>query len=138
MGLFDDVLGAAGGLLQGQTGGDNSVMAAVLHIATDPQNGGVSGILQSLQSGGLGDAAKSWISTEVNQGISAEQIQSVLGETHVAQLADKLGIDPNQAASHLAEYLPQVINLLSPNGSLPANNDLLAEGIGLLKAKFLG
>jgi hypothetical protein len=38
----------------------------------------------------------------------------------------------------LAQYLPQVVDQLSPNGSLPEGNDLMAQGMDLLKGKLFG
>ena len=138
MGLLDQVLGATGALSSQQNEGTNPLFAAVLQMASNPQTGGLTGIVQSLENGGLGDVVKSWVSTGQNLPISAEQIQSVLGNEQVRNLATQLGIDPEQASSHLAQYLPQVIDKLTPAGNVPQGEDLLAQGMGLLKGKFFG
>jgi uncharacterized protein YidB (DUF937 family) len=136
MGLLDQVLGAAGAISP-QSADGSSPLAGVLN-ALNSQQGGLSGLVQAFEGGGLGDVVKSWISTGDNLPISAEQIQSVLGNDQVRQMASSLGIDPDQAASHLAQYLPQLVDQLSPNGSLPNTNDLMAEGMSLLKGKLFG
>ena len=51
--------------------------------------------------------------------VSAEQIQAVLGSGPLAQFAEKLGVDPAEAASHISQLLPQVVDHLTPNGSIP-------------------
>ena len=51
--------------------------------------------------------------------------------------AGKFGIDPQQAAAQIAEFLPGIIDKLSPNGQLPQGGDVLSQGIDLLKG-FLG
>jgi len=138
MGLFDQVLSTVSGI-SGQPGEDgNSLLGAIMQLANTPQMGGLSGLIQSFENGGLGEVARSWVSTGQNLPISAEQIQSVLGSEQIRNLASKLGIDPEQASSHLAEYLPQVIDKLTPNGHVPEGGDLMAQGIELLKGKLFG
>lgn len=138
MGLFDQVVSAAEGLA-GQTGtGGNSVLEAVMHLANNPQTGGLPGLIQSFEQGGLGEVVKSWVSTGQNLPISADQIQSVLGNEQIRNLASKLGIDPDQASAHLAEYLPQIVDKLTPGGTVPEGEDLMAKGFDLLKGKLFG
>ncbi|MEL0027555.1 MAG: YidB family protein [Perlucidibaca sp.] len=127
MGIFDEVtslLGNAGG----QAGGAMAVVQGLLN-----QPGGLQGLVQKLQDGGLGDQVKSWISTGQNLPISAEQIQQVLGSPQLAALAGKFGIDPQQVAAQVAQFLPGVIDKLTPNGQLPQGGDLLSQGADLLK-----
>jgi uncharacterized protein YidB (DUF937 family) len=136
MGLFDQILSATGGLSDQQGESGSSPFGAILQLVNNPQTGGISGILQSFEAGGMGEVVKSWVSTGQNQSISAEQIQSVLGSEQIKNFASQLGIDPDQASARLAEYLPQVIDKLTPNGTLPEGGDLLAQGMNLLKGKF--
>jgi uncharacterized protein YidB (DUF937 family) len=53
-----------------------------------------------------------------NQPISPDQIQKVLGSDQVNALAAKLGVDPVQASHFLAEYLPKVVDKLTPEGKV--------------------
>jgi uncharacterized protein YidB (DUF937 family) len=127
MGLLDSMLGAVSG---GNTEG-GALSAVMTNLLT--QHGGVSGLLEKFQAGGLGQVAQSWVGTGQNLPISADQIQAVLGNEHVAELAGKLGIDPQQAAQHLSNFLPQLIDKLTPNGQLPADgNSNLAGALGKL------
>ncbi|MFZ3223336.1 MAG: YidB family protein [Rugosibacter sp.] len=135
MGLFDQIIGAVSGQ-QGETGG--SLLGSVLQMVTNPQNGGLSGLLQTLQQGGLAEAAKSWVSTGQNLPVSAEQIQSALGNDTVKNLAAQLGLNTEQMSGHLAELLPQVVDKLTPNGSIPSEGNLVSMGMELLKGKLLG
>lgn len=136
MGLLDQVLGAAGAM--GSQSSDGANPLAGILSALNGQQGGLSGLVQAFEGGGLGDVVKSWISTGQNLPVSAEQIQSVLGSDQVRQFASSMGIDPEQASSQLAQYLPQVVDQLSPNGSLPEGNDLMAQGMDMLKGKLFG
>jgi uncharacterized protein YidB (DUF937 family) len=90
-------------------------------------------LLQTFHEKGLGGIASSWVGTGENQSISAEQIQNVVGEERIQQFAAKVGIPPEQASSKLAEYLPQIIDRLTPNGQVPSGN-IMELGRSLLKS----
>ena len=45
------------------------------------------------------------------------------GPSRSDALAAKLGIDPNQASHLLAEYLPKVVDKLTPAGKIDPNAD---------------
>lgn len=128
MGFIDDIANKA----FGKFGGANSPVGAVLQMVNN-QPGGLSGLLQTFHEKGLGGMASSWVGTGENQAISAEQIQNVLGEDHIKQFAAKAGIPPEQASGKLAEYLPQIVDKLTPNGQVPTGN-VMELGKGLLKS----
>lgn len=138
MGLFDQVLSAAGDLAGQHAQGSNALVGAVMEMLHSPQMGGYAGLIQKFESAGLGDIVKSWVASGPNLPISAAQIQSVLGNEQIQLLAGKLGIDTGALTSQLAQHLPQIIDLLSPNGHLPTSGDLMAHGMELLKGKFFG
>jgi uncharacterized protein YidB (DUF937 family) len=58
-----------------------------------------------------------------NEPISANQIQNALGSDQVNALATKLGVDPAQASNFLAEYLPKIVDKLTPAGKVDPNAD---------------
>ena len=53
-----------------------------------------------------------------NQSISSDQVQKCLGSDQVKALAVKMGIDPDQASNLLAEFLPKVVDKLTPTGKV--------------------
>lgn len=130
MGLFDQVVGA---LASAESGGQGNLLQTVMQLVNNPQTGGLQGLIQSFQQGGLGDIVNSWVANGQNLPISAEQIQSVLGGTSLQDLAAKLGMSPAQASGSLADILPKMIDTMTPNGQLPAGGDLLSQGMDLLK-----
>lgn len=134
MGLLDAVGGLLGQGGQGQEGlaQGNPLMGAVMGLIQN-HPGGIQGLLGQLQEKGLGEQVASWIGTGENQPISAEHIQEALGSDQLQQLAGQLGLSHGEAASGLASMLPQVVDKLSPQGSLPEGG----LGMDLLK-KFLG
>ena len=133
MGLFDQVAGALAG---GQTGGSNALLETVMKMLNDPQSGGLPGLIQSFQQGGLGEIVNSWVSTGQNLPISAEQIQGMLGNSALGNLVSQLGMNSEQASGGLAAMLPQLIDSMTPNGQVPQGNDLMAQGMEMLKGKF--
>lgn len=135
MGLLDSVVGALAG---GQSGGNNALLQTVMQLINNPQTGGLAGLVQSFQQGGLGEIVNSWVSTGANLPISPEQIQRVLGNSSLQGLAAQLGVSPEQASGSLAELLPQVVDQLTPNGQVPQGGDLMAQGLDLLKGKLFG
>ena len=133
MGLLDQLVGTFAG---GQSGGNNALLETVLRMVNDPQNGGLQGLIQTFQQGGLGEIVNSWVSQGQNLPISAEQIQSVLGGSSLSSIASQLGVSQEQASGSLASMLPQLIDSLTPNGNVPQSGDLMAQGMELLKGKF--
>ncbi len=108
MGLLDGILGGIVGA------GASSLIAGFIE-----QRGGVGAIVAEFQEKGLGETVKSWVSTGVNLPVSAEQIQSVIGQDRLAGLASKLGMTPEELSAKVAEYLPGAIDKLTPNGEIP-------------------
>lgn len=151
MGLFDGALGDVagsllggqgqgaqqmlGGLLKqfgGQGGNSNALLTAAMALVQ--QHGGLEGVLQKFQAGGLGDAVQSWVGTGANAPLSGDQLEQVLGQDAVATAASQAGVTPVQAKDGLAAMLPELVNQLTPGGALPANSgDLLNSVLGMLK-----
>ncbi|HKT64617.1 YidB family protein [Burkholderia sp. 22313] len=121
MGLLDIV----GGLIGGQAGGNSQsalITTALEFINNQP--GGLNGLIEKFKAGGAGDVIGSWVGNGENQPISADTLQNVLGSDVVGSLASKVGIDPSQASSILAQVLPHVVNGATPNGEVPAGGQV--------------
>jgi uncharacterized protein YidB (DUF937 family) len=82
------------------------------------QHGGLGGLLEKLKANGLGDAVSSWVETGDNQPVPPNQLESAIGADAINQITEKLGIPKGQASSLLAQYLPMVIDRLTPHGKL--------------------
>ena len=78
--------------------------------------------MNKFNQSGQGDA-QLWVGTGENQPISGNEIHQALGSEQVNALAAKLGIDPNQASHFQAEYLPKVVDQLTPAGKIEAGAD---------------
>lgn len=119
MGMFDDLAGKAMGML-GDSGEDSGGMLSGIINTLAP--GGLGGLVQSFKDKGLGETAASWIGKGENLPISADQIQSVLGNETIQNLASKFGISSDQLSSMLAQYLPETVDKLTPEGTIPDNS----------------
>ncbi len=107
------------GLLDGLIGG--VVGAEMVSVASQliAKHGGVSGVVNQLQQQGLGATVNSWIGTGPNQPISADQVHQAFGPEVIRELAAKTGMTPEDLAQKLSQVLPQVVDKLTPNGSVP-------------------
>ncbi|MDO4694212.1 MAG: YidB family protein [Eikenella sp.] len=124
MGILDSVLNNALSSIAGGNGGSQN-QALQLAMQLIEQNGGLGKLLQQLQQGGLGDILQSWIGQGGNQAVSAKQLESALG-VDLEQAARQVGLDRHQAGDLLSQYLPQIIDGLTPNGTAAD-----ADGFGL-------
>jgi uncharacterized protein YidB (DUF937 family) len=111
----------------------NPTAAALLQMINN-HPGGISGLLQAFHEQGLGGIASSWVGTGANQAVSPQQIQSVLQNEHIQAFAAKAGISPDQATSMIAQFLPMVIDKLTPNGQVPPQTNLLEMGMNMLQS----
>jgi uncharacterized protein YidB (DUF937 family) len=108
MGLFDGVLGGVVG----------AEMATVVGGLIE-KHGGVQGIVAQLEQQGLAGTVQSWVGTGANQPISAAQVHQAFGPEVLSQLAAKAGLSPQDLAQKISQYLPQVIDKMTPGGAVP-------------------
>lgn len=130
MSLLDNLMSAVGG-----HAGGNDVLGLVESIMGQGAAGGVGGLVDAFQKGGLGELAQSWVGHGDNLPVSADQIQAVLGSGVIGQFAEKLGVDPQMGAAKLAEILPGLVDHLTPGGQLPTEG--LPGAVGDLLGGFL-
>jgi len=86
--------------------------------------GGLGGLLNKLEQGGLGDQTKSWVGTGQNQPVSPGQLGSALGPTIIKTVSQLTGLSEDDLTKQLSQVLPGVVNGLTPNGKLPTVADL--------------
>src|SRR5215475_7810541 len=120
MGLLDSILGAASGKPDA-TGQANPLMGIISGLLA--QSGGLQGLASKFMQSGQGNAFQSWVGMGENQPVSSGQIQNALGSEQVKAIAAKMGIDPAQASGFLAEYLPKIVDKLTPAGKIDPTAD---------------
>ena len=157
--LLGGLLGGSGGASQGGLGGLEGMLGGLLGggpsgspgtaakgmntaavvaalgqlLAKLLKSGGLSKMVSGAQASGLSAQADSWVGTGANAPVSGQEVRSVVGDDTVTELAQNAGITDDEAADVLAHVVPQVVNGLTPDGNLPADDDL-----DKLVAKFGG
>lgn len=134
MSLLHQILGVIGSL-SGSSAASSQPLQTVLHSLLS-ENGGLQGLMDKCTQNGLGEVFASWVGTGENQSITAEQVMGLLGSEQIRSLASHLGLDPAQASSTLANYLPMIVDKLTPGGQLSAHADL-SGGIASLLPSLL-
>lgn len=131
-GGLGDVLGS---MLGGGGGGLGGLLGGLLGGAGGSGGlaGGLGGLLEQFQQAGYGEQASSWVGTGDNQPIPPSAIGQVFGSDTLAQIAQQVGVSPEEASAGLSELLPEVVNHLTPNGSAPDADQLTASVSDLVK-----
>jgi uncharacterized protein YidB (DUF937 family) len=137
MGLLDGLLG---GLMGGQQqqGDSNPLLQIAMQMITNKGGagggmdmGGLSGIVEAFQKGGLGNLADSWVGTGENLPVSPDQLSQALGSDKISQIASQLGMSQGDVSGGLAQILPQLIDKVTPNGQLPANSSMIENALSM-------
>ncbi|GAA0317887.1 YidB family protein [Psychrobacter aestuarii] len=141
---LDDILGGlagAGGARQGGTGGLGDILGSVLGSQRNKggfggkgmliaallplvlgwiqRNGGLGAALSKMTNMGYERQAHSWMSNqEQNDNIDPDDISRLFDEQEIRQVAAHTGADTAEVRQGLAELLPEVVNQLTPNGTL--------------------
>jgi len=130
MGLLDQVVG---GLAANALGGKGNGLADMAMQLVNQYPGGLGGLVQAFQQGGLGEIVNSWVSTGQNLPVSGDQLSSALGSDLIGKLAGQAGVAPQEASNGLANLLPGLVDQLTPGGKLPEGGDMLSQGLDMLK-----
>jgi uncharacterized protein YidB (DUF937 family) len=110
-GLSDVLKGGLGGLLAGGAAG--SILS-----------GGLGDVLKQLQQGGQGEVANSWVGKGENKPIAPGDLANALGADQINAIASQAGLSRDELLQGLSQYLPGVIDHLTPDGRLPDESEL--------------
>ncbi|MGJ4949384.1 YidB family protein [Bradyrhizobium sp. HKCCYLS20291] len=123
--------GPLGGALGGQLGGGlGNILAGGLGgllaggAAGSVLSGGLGDLLRQFQQSGHGDAANTWVSPGQNKPISPGDLANALGADQLDQLTAQSGLSRDELLNGLSQYLPKVIDQLTPDGRLPSEHEL--------------
>lgn len=123
-GVGSQVGGGMGSVLGGGLG---AMLPALLPVVLGMLGGkaggtdrsGVHQLVDTMHEKGMGDVAGSWVGTGANQPITAAQVEELLTPEQLAQLAAQSGLPADQVSQGVAAILPDVINTLTPDGTVP-------------------
>ncbi|MFB7612342.1 YidB family protein [Streptomyces gardneri] len=120
------LLGSLLGGGQGGSGGAGGVLGSLLGALAGGKSGAgadganpLGGLIDMLTKSGLVDQAQSWVGTGRNQPVSGAQITEALPDETLRKVAADAGVSPQEAADQIAQTLPQAVDKLTPNGSVP-------------------
>src|SRR6201997_3486414 len=108
MGMFDGLLGGIVG----------ASMVSVVNGIIE-QHGGLQGVVNEFEKNGLGPTVRSWVGTGPNQPISPEEVHKALGPDLLQQLSAKSGLSVPELTQKLAHVLPQAVDTMTPDGTIP-------------------
>ncbi len=122
-GLGGGLGGILGSMLGGGAGGGlmKALMPMVMGMLA---GGGLGKILGGMKSRGLSQQADSWVGTGENEAISADDVRGVVDADQISELAAKLGVSEDEAAQALAEVLPHAVDHVTPEGAVPADDEV--------------
>ena len=151
MGLLDDLIGqfkggsaARPGTQTPQTSGGPAMGTVLLTLAplvigmlrsgsqgTQPapagSGGGLGGLLDQFRRAGFGDQTDSWVSTGQNVPLPPEAVEQTFGRSGLADLARRAGLSEVDTSRGLSQLIPEMIDRVTPDGSVPDQNSLLAN-----------
>lgn len=108
MGMLDGLLGGIVGA------GMMTVVNGIIE-----KHGGLQGVVRQFEQNGLGATVQSWVGTGPNQSISPDQVHQALGGDLLQQLSAKSGLSVQELVQKLAQVLPQAVDHLTPDGTVP-------------------
>jgi uncharacterized protein YidB (DUF937 family) len=82
--------------------------------------GGLDALVGKLRAAGLGNVVDSWISTGTNQPVEPARLGEALGPDTVNRLSSNTGLSIQTLLPMLAAFLPQIIDMLTPDGNAPS------------------
>jgi uncharacterized protein YidB (DUF937 family) len=109
--LGNVLAGGLGGLLGGGAAG--SILS-----------GGLGDLLKQFQRSGQEEVAKSWVGTGPNQAIRPEEMARALDPEQIKMLMAQTGLSRDELLAGLSEYLPEVVNEMTPHGRLPTEQEM--------------
>jgi uncharacterized protein YidB (DUF937 family) len=110
-GLGDLLKGGLGGLLAGGAAG--SVLS-----------GGLNDLLKQFQQSGQSETVNSWVGTGPNKQISPNDLGGALGSDKINALVEQTGMSRDELLRGLSQYLPQVVDQLTPHGRVPTEQEV--------------
>jgi uncharacterized protein YidB (DUF937 family) len=125
-GGIGDLLGAlgGGGGAQGGSGGGGMMAALAPLLGSALAGGGLQKLLSGFQANGMEDKVQSWVGTGDNLPLSAAEVEQVVSHEQIAQIAQRLGVSEQEAASVLSDVIPDVVNGVTRDGQLPDSSRL--------------
>jgi uncharacterized protein YidB (DUF937 family) len=99
-------------------------------------NGGLGGLTEIFGQAGMRRQVDSWVAHGPNMAVSPDEVAGALGKERLGELAAQAGISHEEAAGHLSEILPDLVDRMTPGGAMPSG-DLNADQFGAMMSGIL-
>ena len=100
----------------GSPGGDRAAGGVLSH--------GLRDLVGQFQQSGEGDVARSWVGTGANRQITPHVLAKVLSEEQIATLMAHTSLSREELLQGMSKELPQAVDSLTPEGRLPAPDEM--------------
>jgi uncharacterized protein YidB (DUF937 family) len=121
-GLSDLLGGLLGGGARGPSPGGLGNVLGGAAVGTVLSNG-LGSLIRDLQNSGQGHVAQSWVGTGPNQEIAPDNLANALGADTLNALSKQTGLQRDDLLSGLSQYLPGLVDQMTPNGKLPTEDE---------------
>ena len=118
-------------------GGLGQLLTQVLGggAAGGPAAGGLGDLLDQVRRSGFGEQADSWVARGPNKPIPPDAMTQIFGRDGLEQISQQAGISEDEATRGLSELLPEMVDRVTPDGSVP-DGDALANSVDDLARRF--
>jgi uncharacterized protein YidB (DUF937 family) len=107
-----------------------------------PGASGVQALVDKLRGAGLGDKVDSWVGSGPNRPVEPAELERAIGTQEADRMAAESGMARGGLMSVLSQFLPRMVDGLTPNGRVPTRDDELPGqgqgGIGGMLGGLLG
>ncbi len=87
-------------------------------------SGGLKDLLDRFRQNGQEEKAQSWVAKGANKPIDPQELEQTLGEERIEWLMQQTGLPREELLSGLSKELPDAIDELTPDGSVPTDDEL--------------
>jgi uncharacterized protein YidB (DUF937 family) len=115
------------GVGRSESGGLGDVLGQVLGGGGGGGLGGLGALLEQVTRAGFGEEARSWVGTGRNLPLPSGALDQIFGRDGVAEIARRAGLSEADASRGLAQLMPEVVDHVTPQGTVPDGSELLAS-----------
>ena len=87
-------------------------------------SGGLGELVERFKQSGQADTVDSWVNTGPNKQISPNDLGGALGSDRINALVEQTGMSRDELLRGLSQYLPQVVDQLTPHGRVPTEQEV--------------
>jgi outer membrane protein OmpA-like peptidoglycan-associated protein/uncharacterized protein YidB (DUF937 family) len=98
------------------------LLTMLLSLIFDEKRGGFAGFTDRFRANNMGELLTSWLGNGENRALTLSQLESVLGNNVMQQIASRLDLSTGTVSTALGQLIPTVIDKLSPDGKLPVGS----------------